>query len=272
MTTASDQRSTTQGGSAPVPPGLRRPRKDDMREVGIIAGILLMLALGIGGYWMYQAQTDTRSKATVTRASSTKESWKQTAPPVAGKGASKASLPSAMPVSTTMASAGHSSTDPEVRVDIYFDFDRSTLNEDAQSVLKQQVGGMRTTDGWIVAIQGYTDKVGPASYNKRLGLRRAQAAKEYLVTLGVPEHSIRVSSAGEDDDVCRGHVASCSKKKRRVHVQWSKLEPSPLTSTDLKSIPLAKGATASDSSAAAVDRKEDRARKDHPVKTANVSK
>ena len=119
-------------------------------------------------------------------------------------------------------------------------------------------------------IQGYTDKLGPVSYNKALGLRRAQAAKRYLMTLGVPEHSIRVSGVGEDAAVCRGNTASCGKMKRRAHLQWSKVDRGVLTSAEGKRTPQAKGATAAGGSKVATERKGDRTGKS-PLTTADVS-
>lgn len=269
MTNRSDERPTTHSGPGPVPPALTRPKKDDMREVGIVAAILLVLSLGVGAYWMYQAQTDGQSNKDSTRATATRESWKRAGDPVPGASASKAKPLSAAPVSSTIPEAGRSSKDQEIRVDVYFDFDRSTLNRAAQRILKKQVDRMLAEEGWTVLIQGYTDKLGPVSYNKALGLRRAQAAKRYLMTLGVPEHSIRVSGVGEDAAVCRGNTGSCGKMKRRAHLQWSKVDRGVLTSAGVKRTPQGKGATADDSKVA-TDRKGDRAGKP-PLTTADVS-
>jgi peptidoglycan-associated lipoprotein len=271
MNHAPDERSTTPGRSGSVPPALTRPRKDDMREVGIVAAMLLILSLGIGGYWMYQAQSDGPSRKDSTQATVSKGSWEKTGGPVSGTHAAKKHTPSAAPASTTAPGAGLSSNDPAIRLNVYFDFDRSTLNEVAKRMLKKQVDRMLAEEGWSVVIQGYTDKLGPVSYNQALGLRRAQAVKDQLMTLGVPEHSIQIAGIGEDGSVCRGNTVSCSKGKRRAHVQWSRVDQGVLTSAGAKQTPRTKSRSSTGGSKVVKGQEGDRPGKRH-LTTAEVSK
>jgi peptidoglycan-associated lipoprotein len=82
---------------------------------------------------------------------------------------------------------------------IYFDFDRSTIRTDARSILdsliaKAKAGGTGVT----VLVEGHTDSRGSDEYNLALGLRRANAAKRYMVANGVPARMVTIRSFGEE--------------------------------------------------------------------------
>jgi peptidoglycan-associated lipoprotein len=86
---------------------------------------------------------------------------------------------------------------------------RSALNEDAQ-VLKQY-------GTWVVTIEGHTDERGSAEYNLALGERRAQAAKNYLVSLGIAPDRLRIVSYGKEFPFDPGHDEGSWAKNRRAH-------------------------------------------------------
>ena len=71
--------------------------------------------------------------------------------------------------------------------DVYFDYDRFSIRNDAISVLKENaqalVAGLSDKN---IVIEGHCDERGTESYNMVLGKRRASAVKEFLVDLGVP--------------------------------------------------------------------------------------
>ncbi|MCA9422477.1 MAG: OmpA family protein, partial [Nitrospira sp.] len=83
--------------------------------------------------------------------------------------------------------------------DVYFDYDRFSIRNDAVSVLRENaqtlVAGL--SDNKIV-IEGHCDQRGTESYNMVLGERRANAVKEYLVYLGVPDEKLQVVSYGKE--------------------------------------------------------------------------
>lgn len=86
----------------------------------------------------------------------------------------------------------------EVPSMVNFAFDSATLDEEALGILRIQAHWMRQFPELRYTIYGHTDAVGSASYNYRLGLRRANAVKRCLVSLGVPGSSIlAVVSRGE---------------------------------------------------------------------------
>jgi len=69
-----------------------------------------------------------------------------------------------------------------------------------------------------VKVTGYTDSVGSAAYNKKLSLRRAEAVRDYLVSIGVDPAKLEVDGAGMDNPVADNKTAAGRAKNRRVEV------------------------------------------------------
>jgi len=69
--------------------------------------------------------------------------------------------------------------------DIHFDFDKSTLTREAQTILKRNIEILKKNPKAIVRVAGYTSASGTEEYNQRLSERRANAVKDYLVKEGV---------------------------------------------------------------------------------------
>jgi outer membrane protein OmpA-like peptidoglycan-associated protein len=131
-----------------------------------------------------------------------------------------------------------------VHADVYFDFKSVRLRADAVRVLEEQARLMDRADVWGVLIQGYADRQGPAEYNKALARQRAEAVKQFLVELGVPEASVKTVTVGQDGVLCDEPVPECQQLNRRVHIEIRKLPraaaapvPSPLTNADLFDTP-----------------------------------
>src|SRR5690606_19238720 len=68
---------------------------------------------------------------------------------------------------------------------IHYDYDRSEIRADAQAVLQRKLGVLRANPGVTLRIEGHADERGSVEYNLALGLRRANAAKDYLVGFGL---------------------------------------------------------------------------------------
>ena len=98
--------------------------------------------------------------------------------------------------------------------DIYFDFDRADVRPDARETLKANADWLMKNPSVTVQIEGHCDERGTAEYNLALGARRAQAAKDYLVTLGIPQQRISTISYGQELPVCREHNEECWQKNR----------------------------------------------------------
>ena len=81
---------------------------------------------------------------------------------------------------------------------IYFDFDKSELLPQAKNTLRQKAEFLKKYPDFYVRIEGHCDERGTNEYNLALGERRAQAAKNYLVSLGIGEKRLRTISYGEE--------------------------------------------------------------------------
>lgn len=81
---------------------------------------------------------------------------------------------------------------------IHFDFDQFTLTEQARETLKQNAAYLRANPAVDVVIEGHTDERGSDEYNLALGERRASAAKQYLVSLGISADRLSIISYGEE--------------------------------------------------------------------------
>lgn len=102
---------------------------------------------------------------------------------------------------------------------IYFDTDKYDIDSQDQAALRQQAQYFQEYDNVRVTIEGHTDERGTREYNLALGERRANAAKNYLVSLGVPESRITTISYGKERPVALGsNEAAWAQNRRAVSV------------------------------------------------------
>jgi len=103
-----------------------------------------------------------------------------------------------------------------------FDYDKSTIREDASTALKDDVGVIRDIlanyPTQKLLIEGHCDERGSEEYNMALGDRRAKAAEEFLSSMGIPNGQLSVLSLGKDRPVCTDADESCYQRNRRAHV------------------------------------------------------
>ncbi|MDE0028431.1 MAG: peptidoglycan-associated lipoprotein Pal [Deltaproteobacteria bacterium] len=104
-----------------------------------------------------------------------------------------------------------------VLADVYFEFDRSELAAEAREVLQRNSDWIKENPGVQIEIEGHADNRGTNEYNLALGSRRAQAVKDYLVTLGVAPERFSTISYGEELPVCGESSEECWQKNRRAH-------------------------------------------------------
>lgn len=101
--------------------------------------------------------------------------------------------------------------------DVYFDFDKFDLRPEAREQLAANAGWMRDHDELLFTIEGHCDERGTNEYNIALGQRRASAAKDYIVSLGVDASRIRLISYGEERPFCTESTEGCWQSNRRGH-------------------------------------------------------
>lgn len=109
--------------------------------------------------------------------------------------------------------------------DIYFGFDRYDLSSDARATLRSAADWLRSSPSVRVEIEGHCDARGTSEYNLALGAKRAQAARDYLESLGVAAGRLSTISYGEEIPVCRDNNESCWQRNRRV--RFVVLAPKP---------------------------------------------
>ncbi|MEA2237950.1 MAG: peptidoglycan-associated lipoprotein [Thermoanaerobaculia bacterium] len=102
--------------------------------------------------------------------------------------------------------------------DAFFEYNESTLSADAQSALTASATWLKNNAQYNLLIEGHCDERGTEQYNLALGDRRANQAKEYLVTLGVDAGRIRTVSYGEERPFDPGHDDAAWAKNRRDHL------------------------------------------------------
>ena len=106
--------------------------------------------------------------------------------------------------------------------DAYFDYDKSTLRPDALNALQADSTELRDIlkdyPDYKLTIEGHCDERGSDEYNLALGDRRAQAAKDYLVQVGIPSSQLNLVSYGKMKPVCTEHDEACWQKNRRIHI------------------------------------------------------
>jgi len=99
--------------------------------------------------------------------------------------------------------------------DIFFDLDKADLRPDAQETLKADAEYLRAHPEITVEIQGNCDMRGSEEYNLGLGDRRADAARQFLVNLGIPPNRLKSISFGKDRPLCTDQTEDCWQKNRR---------------------------------------------------------
>jgi len=100
---------------------------------------------------------------------------------------------------------------------VFFGFDRYDLTPEAQALLQAQVAWLQTYPQYQVVIEGHTDERGTREYNLALGERRANAAANYMVALGLdPNRIVQVISYGKERPAVLGSDEIAWAQNRRA--------------------------------------------------------
>jgi peptidoglycan-associated lipoprotein len=101
--------------------------------------------------------------------------------------------------------------------EIYFDYDRSAIREDAAKILTRSAAWLKDHPAVEVMIEGHCDERGTVEYNLALGERRAASTRAYLVRLGIDPNRLFTISYGEERPVDPRHNEEAWAKNRRAH-------------------------------------------------------
>jgi peptidoglycan-associated lipoprotein len=101
--------------------------------------------------------------------------------------------------------------------DIHFDFDRSDIREGDRQILSKNAETLKKFDFLEITVEGHADERGTVEYNLALGERRAKAAADYLISLGVAADRIKTVSYGKEVPLCQESTEDCWARNRRAH-------------------------------------------------------
>jgi len=106
--------------------------------------------------------------------------------------------------------------------DAFFDYDKSDIRGDARDALTHNAALLKqifsSDPQFTVVIEGHCDERGSAEYNLALGDRRASAARDFLVQLGVPADRLKTISYGKERPQCTEENEACWQRNRRAHL------------------------------------------------------
>jgi peptidoglycan-associated lipoprotein len=199
--------------SGNISPAIVGPSKDT-KEVYLIGGLVMAVAVVTGGFWYYSGQdqpyvSKTQSEP-LTNAQVTQVLKTSTIPPVE-------------PIVHSQSIPAASYKSDSIHTDLYFEVGRKGLTDDAKAILATQADLAKNEPDLGILVQGYTDQQGSASYNMKLGMKRAETVKTELMNAGVAEHQIKVVSLGKDGVLCLDSSNVCRNMNRRVHLEIRKI-------------------------------------------------
>lgn len=100
---------------------------------------------------------------------------------------------------------------------LFFELDHADVSAEGQQVLQANAAVLKKYPTMQITIEGHCDERGTAEYNLALGERRALAAKNYLVSLGISADKIKTVSYGKEFPFDPGHDDAAWQKNRRAH-------------------------------------------------------
>lgn len=116
----------------------------------------------------------------------------------------------------------HRTDDDELNVvvknEVLFDFNSAALRSASRSSLREMADVFKRYNNTTIEVEGHTDSIGSAEYNRSLSRRRASNVADYLTDLGVRESRLDVIGRGESDPRASNSTASGRQLNRRVEI------------------------------------------------------
>ena len=207
------QKPSSSVSSGNISPAIVGPNRD-MKEVYVLGGLVLGLAIVIAAFWYYSGRDQSFASKTPAE---TLTGTQVTNILKTG------TTPLVEPVVHNQIVPAPIAKSDSIHTDIYFEVGSKGLTDDAKAILGTQADLAKNDPDLGILVQGYTDQQGSAGYNKKLGLMRAEKVKEYLVGLGVSDQVIKVVSLGKDGVLCLDTSDVCRNMNRRVHLEMRKI-------------------------------------------------
>lgn len=148
-----------------------------------------------------------------------KEPPESTPPPPVDVAPAPTPTPTSTPMGPPPGSQAHWSSAMSGADTIYFETDRYNIDAEDMASLRRQAEYLLQYSTARATVEGHADERGTRDYNLALGERRANAAKNYLVSLGVPESRLSTVSYGEERPIATGsNDAAWARNRRAVTV------------------------------------------------------
>jgi outer membrane protein OmpA-like peptidoglycan-associated protein len=125
-------------------------------------------------------------------------------------------------------------------VKVYFDYDKADLREDAKEILKGAIGTLNRNPETSLLVTGNCDRRGSEVYNEKLGRRRAEAVKNFILDNTIPEERIKIISRGKLDAVAPLTDLVGMQRDRNAHFVIAEVEEVMLPYPGEPEIPEAK--------------------------------
>jgi peptidoglycan-associated lipoprotein len=173
----------------------------------ILRATALVLVLSVGACAKQPPKNAVEAKPTPAPAASAPSETRVTPPPAAPREDVVAS-----PIAGSIAelnSKGYLNA-------AFFDYDKADLRDDARSALAVNADWLKKYPSIQVLIEGHCDERGTSAYNLALGDRRANAARDYLASLGVDATRVKTVSYGKERPACTESTEACWQKNRRA--------------------------------------------------------
>lgn len=103
---------------------------------------------------------------------------------------------------------------------VYFDYDSYVIKPEFQSVIAAHAHFVKAQSSRKVAIEGHTDETGGREYNLALGQKRADAVRDALAILGVPQSQMESVSFGKEKPAVTGSDEAALSKNRRAEIRY----------------------------------------------------
>ncbi len=207
------QNPSSSVSSGNISPAIVGPSRDS-KEVYLIGGLVMAVAIVIGAFWYYSGQYQSYTV-------------KASAEPLANNHITNAlktsTIQPAKPIVHNQTAPTTSHKSDSIHTDIYFEVGRKGLTDEAKEILATQANLAKQDPDLGILVQGYTDRQGSTDYNMKLGMKRAETVKAELINGGVAEHQIKVVSLGKDGALCLDNSDVCRNMNRRVHLEVRKI-------------------------------------------------
>lgn len=104
-----------------------------------------------------------------------------------------------------------------INEDVHYDYDSAAIKDTEKDILNKKAQFMKDNANVATTVEGHCDERGTAEYNIALGEKRANAAKAFLVDLGIDGSRLEAKTFGKEQPIDPGHTEEAWAKNRRAH-------------------------------------------------------